>query len=72
MPTVYSGTGLCGNELGRWIFWNYYDACLVFGQETNEPSDIDDLYVFQHVLCDHVHGGVSDPCSEWSRFQAIH
>jgi hypothetical protein len=46
MPTRYSDTGLCSYELGGWIFWNPHAACFVFGQETNEPSDFDDIYVF--------------------------
>jgi hypothetical protein len=56
MPNRYFDTRLCRKKLGRWILWFTNDVRTLFGQKTDEPSDADDIYVFQYVLCDNVHG----------------
>ena len=71
MPNRYFDTRLCRKKLGRWILRFTNDVCPLFGQKTDESSDAYDIYVFQYVLCDNVHGGVSDTGSEWSGFQVL-
>jgi len=66
-----SDIGFHSKKLGRWVLWYFDDVRAVFSEETDEPPNSDDIYVFQHVLCHYVHGRVSHSSPKRSRFQVL-